>query len=178
MAKHTTTKPEESPTPDRTLSDDELRSQGKTTLEELEAKNAPVPADKPIVIDESKKKAAAEPAPEAPSAEAPAQPPTQLAAVQAEVQAAADAGQPDPLAQMKISGATGAHGSLSQELAKLPPIAALDGLKANAAAGYYRGVGKEELIATLKGLPFEDESARVQRDWLVQRAESGEFSRG
>jgi outer membrane biosynthesis protein TonB len=161
MAKHTTT-PEDSPAP-------------------AEPSNKPVPADKPVVIDESKKAPAPAPAPapEAPPAEAPAaQPSTPLAAVQAEVQAAADAGHPDPLAQIKISGAAGAHGDLVTELSKLPPIAALDGLKANAAAGYFRGVPKDELIATLKGLPFEDESARVQRDWLVQRAESGEFSRG
>lgn len=139
----------------------------------------PAKNDKPPAPDDSKKAPAPAPAPEAPPAEAPAaQPSTPLAAVQAEVQAAADAGKPDPLAQSKISGAAGAHGDLVTELSKLPPIAALDGLKANAAAGYYRGVPKDELIATLKGLPFEDESARVQRDWLVQRAESGEFSRG
>lgn len=164
MAKHT--KPEDSPND--------------------QPPNEPVPPEKPIVIDESKNVAGRAapvapppPAPEAPPAEAPAaQPSTPLAAVQAEVQAAADAGHPDPLAQMKISGAAGMHGDLGTELSKLPPIAALDGLKANAAAGYYRGVPKDELVATLKGLPFEDESARVQRDWLVQRAESGEFSRG
>jgi hypothetical protein len=173
MAKDTTTKPKDS----STLSDDELRSQGKTTLDELEAKNAGKPAAQPA------------PAPEAPPVEAPpkdepAQPPepaaaaapTPLAHAEADAQKKADEGQPDPLAQSKITGAAGAHGDLASELAKLPAIPALDGLKANAA--YYRTVGKDELISALKGLPFVDEGARTQRDWLVQRAESGEFSRG
>lgn len=169
MGKQPPAKPEESTTPDRTLSDDELRAQGKTTLGELEAKNAPVPPDKPITIDESQRGARE---PEAP----PAAPATPLAAAQVDAQQKADEGAPDPLAQSKISGAAGAHGDLTAELAKLPFTPALDGIRANAA--YYRGASKEELIAVLKGLPYEDEGARTQRDWLVQRAESGEFSRG
>ena len=117
-------------------------------------------------------------APTAPEATSEGEPASPLAAVEAEVQAKADEGKPDPFAQSKISGAAGVTGDLVTALGNLPQIAALDGIKAAAASGYYRTVPKDELLAQLRGLPFEDETGKVQRDWLVQRAESGEFSRG
>ena len=98
-------------------------------------------------------------------------------AAAADAQPAAD-GQPDPAAQAKISAAAGARsgGDLLAELGALPAIGALDGIKANAQAGYYRTVPAEHLVTDLQALTFENEEHGKVRDALVERARGGAFS--
>lgn len=111
-----------------------------------------------------------EPGPDAPAAALPQ--------VEAEAQKKADEGKPDPLAQARISAAAGNRGSgdLLAELGALPQVSQLDGIKANAQAGYYRTVPAEQLAADLQALQFEDEGAGKVRDALVERARGGAFS--
>jgi hypothetical protein len=86
-------------------------------------------------------------------------------------------GAPDPAAQAKISAQAGvSSGDLASELGALPNIAALEGIKANARAGYYRGVPAEELARDLSGLTFESDEHSKIRDALVERAKGGAFS--
>lgn len=84
----------------------------------------------------------------------------------------------DPAAQSKISGIAGVRssGDLASELGSLPAISALDGIKSNAAAGYYKTVPAEQLVADLQALTFENEEHVAVRDALVERARGGAFS--
>ena len=87
----------------------------------------------------------------------------------------------DPAAQAKISAQGGLRaggGDLLAELGALPPIGALDGLRANAQAGYYRSVPAAQLVADLEGLTFETPEQTAVRDALIERARSGTFSGG
>lgn len=86
-------------------------------------------------------------------------------------------GAPDPLAQQKISAQAGVGtGDLFSELGALPAIPALDGLKSNARAGYYKSVPTDELVRDLSGVSFESEEHTKIRDALVERAKGGAFS--
>lgn len=110
--------------------------------------------------------------------EAPAAAAAPLAHAEAEAQKKADEGKPDPMAQAKISAAAGTRGSgdLLAELGALPQVSQLDGIKANAQAGYYRTVPAEQLASDLQALQFEDAAHGQVRDALVERARGGAFS--
>lgn len=116
--------------------------------------------------------------PREPDAGPDAPPAAALPQVEAEAQKKADEGKPDPLAQARISAAAGNRGSgdLLSELGALPQVSQLDGIRANAQAGYYRTVPAEQLATDLQGLQFEDEGAAKVRDALVERARGGAFS--
>jgi len=88
------------------------------------------------------------------------------------------AGQPDPMAQAKISMAGGRSGSgdLVSELGALPSIGALDGIRANAQTGYYKTVPAAQLVADLEALVFDTDEQKAVRDALIERAKSGSFS--
>jgi len=103
----------------------------------------------------------------------------QGAAASANLQPGED-GQSDPAAQAKISvqGGLRGGGDLLAELGALPPIGALDGLRANAQAGYYKSVPAAQLVADLEGLTFESDEQTAVRDALIERAKSGTFSGG
>ncbi len=86
-------------------------------------------------------------------------------------------GAPDPAAQAKISAQAGVGtGDLFSELGALPSIPALEGIKANARAGYYKSVPADELARDLSGVNFESDEHSKIRDALVQRAKGGAFS--
>lgn len=86
-------------------------------------------------------------------------------------------GQSDPLAQAKISGQAGLRGgSLLAELNALPPIGALEGIRANAQGGYYRTVPAAQLVTDLEGLTFETPEQTAIRDALIERAKGGAYS--
>jgi hypothetical protein len=104
--------------------------------------------------------------------------PAASAAEQANLKPGPD-GQPDPAGQAKISAAGGqrGRGDLVTELGALPPIAALDGVRANAKAGYYATVPTADLVADLEGVTFEDEEHAKVRDALVERVKGGAFSK-
>lgn len=102
----------------------------------------------------------------------------QGAAASANLQPTED-GQSDPAAQSKISAQGGLRsggGDLLAELGALPQIGALDGIRANAQAGYYRTVPAAQLVADLEGLTFESDEQTAVRDALIERAKSGTFS--
>lgn len=103
--------------------------------------------------------------------------PAASAAEQAHLEKGGD-GQPDPAAQAKISAAAGqrGRGDLATELGALPNVAALDGVRANAAAGYYKTRPADELVADLQGVQLESEEHQKIRDALVERAKGGAFS--
>lgn len=86
--------------------------------------------------------------------------------------------QPDPAAQAKISAAAGQRGlgDLTSELGALPPLPALEGIRANAQAGYYKSVPADQLVADLQGVHFENEEHAKVRDALVERVRGGAFS--
>lgn len=87
-------------------------------------------------------------------------------------------GAPDPAAQAKISAQAGVGtGDLFSELSALPAIPALEGIKANARAGYYESVPSEHLVADLSGVSFESAEHTKIRDALVERAKGGAFSK-
>jgi hypothetical protein len=105
-------------------------------------------------------------------------PPAASAAEQAGLEETPD-GQSDPAAQAKISAAAGqrgTHGDLVSGLAGLPAIGALDGIRSNAQAGYYKTVPAEQLVTDLEGLTLEDEAHKAARDKLIEQARSGAFS--
>ena len=89
-------------------------------------------------------------------------------------------GHPDQLAQIRHSSPALGPRTLVQALDELPRIPPLDGLRVNAANGYYGSVGRDELVKALEGLPLppENAGALAARDALVARAKTGEFSRG
>jgi|SRR5690349_22731611 len=97
----------------------------------------------------------------------------------ARAKAKADDGHPDPLAQIHLAAKGGPSG-LVAALNDLPNIPALDGLRANANAGYYRTAPTEELVKALEGLPLPRENAQAlaARDAIVARAKAGEFRQG
>jgi hypothetical protein len=99
------------------------------------------------------------------------------AAASADLKPTAD-GQSDPAAQAKIStqGGIRGGGDLSAELGALPPIGALDGIRANAQTGYYKTVPAAQLVADLEGLTFETDDQTAVRDALIERAKGGTFS--
>lgn len=99
------------------------------------------------------------------------------AAAEAQLEPSPD-GQPDPAGQAKISAAGGQHaaGDLVSELGALPAIGALDGIRANAQAGYYKTVPAEQLVADLEGLTFETEEQQAVHRALIERARGGSFS--
>lgn len=103
--------------------------------------------------------------------------PATSAADQADLKETPD-GQPDPAAQAKISAAGGqrGRGDLVSELGSLPPLPALDGIRSNASAGYYKTRPADELVADLQGLAFENDEHGKVRDALVERAKGGAFS--
>ena len=105
-------------------------------------------------------------------------PPAASAAEQANLEPTPE-GQSDPAAQAKISvaaGQRGTHGDLVSGLAGLPAIGALDGIRANAQAGYYKTVPAEQLVTDLEALSFESDEHTAARDKLVEQARSGAFS--
>jgi len=127
---------------------------------------------------ETESPAAGEGAPPA-AAPADAVPPaaTQSAAESANLKSP-EGGGTDPAAQAKISAQAGIKsGDLASELGALPNIPALDGIKANARAGYYKSVPAEQLAADLGAVSFESEEHAKIRDALVERAKGGAFSK-
>jgi hypothetical protein len=85
----------------------------------------------------------------------------------------ADDGHPDPLAQINLVKPAGPSGLIAA-LHALPPIPALDGIKANA-----EHASTEELVSALKTLPLpeDNQGALDARDEIVRRLEAGEFRR-
>lgn len=89
------------------------------------------------------------------------------------------AGQSDPAAQAKISttaGQRGTRGDLVGGLAGLPQVAALEGIRSNAQAGYYATVPAAQLVADLEAVTFEDAEHTAARDKLIEQARAGSFS--
>lgn len=86
--------------------------------------------------------------------------------------------QPDPAAQAKISTAAGQRGlgDLLSELGALPPLPALEGIRANAQSGYYKTVPAEQLVTDLQGVHFENDEHGKVRDALIERVKGGAFS--
>ena len=80
-------------------------------------------------------------------------------------------GQPDP----KL-GQRARSGDLVSELGALPPLPALEGVRANAAAGYYKTRPADDLVVDLEGVSFESDEHGKVRDALVERAKGGAFS--
>lgn len=76
-----------------------------------------------------------------------------------------------PLADLdKVAAKHAAPASLSAELGALPPVAGLDAIQANAAAGYYTGAPAGHLLADLAGLSYETDEHRALLAALIDRA--------
>lgn len=76
----------------------------------------------------------------------------------------------------KIAVKHGAPSRLGAELDALPPVAALDAIKANAAVGYYDAAPAGHLAADLAALCYETDEHRALLGALVERAKAGAFS--
>jgi hypothetical protein len=97
----------------------------------------------------------------------------QQADAKAEAEKKAEEGHPDPLAQINLVKQAGPSGLIAA-LHALPPIPALDGIKANAEHST-----TEELVEALRSLPLPADNvpALEARDDIVRRLEAGEFRR-
>lgn len=86
-----------------------------------------------------------------------------------EQQRKADEGHPDQNAQINLA-ASGGPAAIRTALDSLPPIPALDGLKAN-----WEHYSTQDLVSALESLPLpaENEGALRTRDEIVKRLQSG-----
>lgn len=76
----------------------------------------------------------------------------------------------------KVAAKHAPPSSLAAELGALPPVAALDAIKANAQAGYYDGAPAEHLLADLAALNYETDEHRALLGALIERVKARAFS--
>jgi hypothetical protein len=75
-----------------------------------------------------------------------------------------------PLVELdKVAAKHAAPPSLSAELAALPPVAGLDAIQANAAAGYYTCAPAGHLLADLATLNYETDEHRALLAAIIDR---------